>query len=132
VILLDPEERFDPSQKLSLVERLGNEFICPSFERFDLLLVAGGRDHDDGESPRGRILAQASTYLIPIHLGHLDIQENEIRRCFIHRCQSLLAGHRPDHLIPSRTQHRLKQADVLRGIVHHEYPWQRISHSSAP
>jgi len=85
VELLDPEERAHAGQELRLVDGLRQEVVGAGLEPLDpLLRRIEGRDHDDGQDPRGRILPELATHLVARHFGHDDVEEDQVQPLRLH------------------------------------------------
>ena len=119
MVLLDADQRTHAGEKLSLIERLHHEVVRSGLEGFQLLLAAARRDHHHRKKLRRRGRADAATYLVPIDLGHHDVEQDQIGKRFrvepLERIDSRVDG---IDRVSAWAQDGVEQADVLRGVVH--------------
>jgi hypothetical protein len=88
---VDAEVCSDPYQQLCRVEWFCDVVDCAELEPFDEIVglnLCCKKNHGDAGSRRGRLKYSAD--LEPIHLGHHDVQKDEIRDNLCRDIQSLL------------------------------------------
>ena len=79
----------------------------------------GGEEHHR-HARAGRVLADAPADLEPVHVGHADVEQDQVDPAFLHLLQGLAAAERAEHAKPFRLQVGLDEADVRRLVVHHQ------------
>ena len=86
VVARAAQDRLDPLDQQTLAEGLVHIVVGPKVEAEDLvdLFVLGGQDNDRDV----RSLAQAAKHLHAIHPGHLNIENDQIRRIAFKRGQA--------------------------------------------
>ena len=92
MVLLDPKEGADAREKLLLVEGLLDEVVRPGIDRRDPVFALAGRDHDHGEEAGRWIVAQPPAHLVAAHAGHLNVEQDEVRRLLADALQRFGAG----------------------------------------
>ena len=122
VVALDAQQRVDSRKQLRLVERLGDEVVGARLDRSELLLLAAGGDHHDGQEAGGDVGPERPADLVAVHLRHQDVQQDEIDRLCGDALERLTTRVRRDHVVAARGQDRLQQPHVLRKVVDHEDP----------
>ena len=131
MILLDPDQRADACEQLRLVKRFHDEVVCPGLERLQLLLSAARGDHHYGKELRSRRRADAPAQLISVHLGHDDVEQDQIGpRLERQPLESLRSRVDALDLIAACAEHRLEQVDVRSGVVHDQNAGERRIHVS--
>ena len=75
-------------------------------------------DEDDGDFLKLFVRFQALADFVAVHLGHVDVEQDHIRRIALGGLQRQdSAGNRPC-FIPSFLEHIGQQLEVGRGIIH--------------
>ena len=123
VEVLDPDQRADARQELRLIHGLGQEVVGPGLEPADPLLrgIEGGHHHH-GQDPRGGVVADLATHLVPAHLRHHHVQEHQVGRFLLHLEERLGPRGGRCHGIALRLEQVGQQLDVLGQIVDDQDP----------
>jgi hypothetical protein len=85
----------------------------------------GGQEHDR-HAGAGRVLADPPADLEPIHVGHADVEQDQVHAALLHLLQGLGAAERAEHAEPLRLQVGLDEPDVRWLVVHHQYLWRLL------
>ena len=121
LVLLDTYQRACAREQLGLIEGFHDEVVRPSLKRLELLLAAARSDHHDGKNLRRRRRANSPTDLVPVHLGHDNVEQNQVRmRLGGQPIECLCSGAHALDGVTARAQHRVEQADVLRCVVNYQ------------
>ena len=106
----------DSGRQLVHAERLGQVIVRAFIERLHLLplLGAGGQDEDGHVAPG----PQAAADLQPVHAGHHQVQDDQVRHGCRRKAQGLLAVRRRADLVALRAQAAQHSAADLRLVVH--------------
>jgi hypothetical protein len=131
VVALDADQGPHPGHQFRLVEGLGHEVVGAGLDRPDLLLVATGGDHDHGQERRGRVLPQPAAHLVAVHLGHDDVEQDQVGVELPDEPQRLRPGAGRVHPVATRAEHGVNQADIGRQVVDGEDEGL-IGHRAAP
>jgi hypothetical protein len=87
----------------------------------DPALVGAVRgDEDDGDVAGARVLPHQARGLVPVHLGHVHVEQDERALVAQQEPQRLRAGARLHQLVPRPRQRRLERQQVRRPIVHQQ------------
>ena len=120
VVPLDSQKRTDTNKKLVVVERLRNEIVGAGLDRL-CLLGSDARRHHDHRQHRGVVVStETLADGISVHLGHYNVQENEIGLLGIDELERRGAVCRRDDVVAARNKHGLEQPHVLRYVVDNE------------
>ena len=118
---LDPEERLHPREQLLLADRLGEEIVGTRFDPLHALLRGiERRHHDHGECGGRATAADLAADLVPAHLGHDDVEQDEVGLLRLDLLERLGARGRRDDDIALDGQQIGQQLDVVRGVVDDE------------
>ena len=96
----DPEVGLDPGQQLAHPERLGDEVGRAEAERADGGLLGRHRgDHQDRQVLEARIGLDPLQELQPVHLGHHDVEQQQIERLRLEMLEQVLAAGDGEHVV---------------------------------
>ncbi len=116
--LLQPQEIADPQPQLRAIDRLGQEFLDAGFERVEQGAPVGlGRHHNDGDTRRARVALEDLRDLVPVHPGHHQVQQDQIRLMDTHRGQRFVTAVRRDGQVPFGMQQRFEKFAILHLVV---------------
>ena len=122
-----PQCRTYTRSELGHVERLGDEVDSAEVEATDLLLAAAGAGEEhDGDVVRVRAFLQLRKDVEPGESGHVDIEQNEVRRILDRLGQAFFAVERAGdrHLLVTETD--LEQSMDVHGVIHDENTIRRL------
>jgi hypothetical protein len=108
VVLLDAQQRLHAGEQLGAVERFRDEIVGAGLECAKLLLVPHRRDHHDRQRDRARVFAQPSADLVAVHVGHEDVQQDEVDGARADEAERLFARARREHRVALGREHRLQ------------------------
>jgi hypothetical protein len=98
--------------------RLGQVVVRARLEAGDLVVELGlGREHQDGRRLGDRVLAQPARDLVPIHIGHHHIEQNDVRLFLKGLCQALFPVRGRANLIALSLQHQSHQTQGVNVVV---------------
>ena len=78
VELLDAQQGADTSQELRLVDRSRDEVVRAGLDGAHLVLVPRGGEHHHREHLGGGVLAQPAADIVAVHLGHDDVEQDDV------------------------------------------------------
>ncbi|MBI5343145.1 MAG: hypothetical protein HZB63_07530 [Deltaproteobacteria bacterium] len=117
------QEHFRPGQHLSFVERLREEIVGARLDPPDPVLLRSQRgDQDDGNAPRGFVLLDLFTCLVPVHLRHHHVQQNAIDPLLPDLAERFLPVPGEEDVIPHRRQDGFEELQIHDFVVDAENP----------
>ena len=127
---LDPQHRLDPGHQGGLVDGLRQVFVAARLEAGDDVLGVGfGGDRDDRHERERRIRFDPPADFHPVHLGHHDIQQDQVRLLRSRERQGFFAVGGREDLIPVGGEAGLEDVQVHGVVVRDENP-RRRSHGA--
>ena len=113
--------RLDAREHLLFLERLGDVVDATDAEGLDLVVGAlEPADEDDGDIPQSLVLLEPSAHVYAGHLGHTNVEEDEIGRIEDRRLDGEPAARDRAGNEATAFQDGAQQSQVLGGIVHDE------------
>jgi len=111
----------DPGLQLPGGKGFGNVVIGPRIQAGDfVLLVAPGREHDNGHIPGPVIAPQAAGQLEARHAGQHPVQQNHVRQDFPHPPFRLLRIQGPQNAVARMLEIGRNQLLNGRFVFHHK------------
>jgi hypothetical protein len=120
------QRRGDPGLEDRRVDGLGQVIRGAHLQASDdaVELVDAG-DHDDRDVPESRVVAQLGEHLVPVHLGHDDVEEDHVDRRLARVAepvQRLPPVPGLDRLVPDPAEEAGEELAVEVGVVDDEDP----------
>ena len=119
---LQPAElqvRLDTGVQFFHLERLGEVIHSAGGERFDLVQLLGeSADEDDGNSLELVVGLELFAHFVAIHLRHIDVQQDQVRRIASRRLQRQLAAGNGADFIAAVLEHAGQHLEIGGGVVH--------------
>jgi hypothetical protein len=115
---LEPRQRAHARDQRQFRDRLGKKIVGAGFEPAHLVgrLIERG-DHDHRNVVGGRIALEPPAHFEAVHVGHHDVEQDEIAFGALADQERVLAAHRRDHVEILRRQPRFQELDVRGHIV---------------
>ena len=108
-----------PFDEKAHLERLGDVVDPAEGEGVHLVeVLVQGADEDDGDAAQGRVGLEVAADLVPVHLRHVDVEEDQVGRVFSRRQQRQLAARDRADLVASGLEHPGQDLEVGRDVVH--------------
>jgi hypothetical protein len=115
---LDPEHGLDPGDQRGLVDRLGQVLLGAGLEALDHVdRVRLGGDQDDRHERQPGLALEPPADLDAVHLGHHNVEQDEIRMVFAGGRQGGLAVGRGQDVVALAGQAGAEDVQVRRVVV---------------
>nr|WP_246803917.1 hypothetical protein [Desulfosarcina cetonica] len=112
---------FNPGQHLFGLKRFGNEINPSGLKPTDLVTgIVKGTDKDDRDIGISGTRFQGPANFIPVHIGHLHVQKDQVGRFVVCGSQGQLPAGGGSHTISPMTQDTGQQFEVGGDIVHNQ------------
>ena len=113
--------RFDAGVQFFHLKRLGDVIHPADGKRLHLVQLLGeGADEDDGNPLEIVVGLEVLAHLVAVHLRHIDVQQDQVRRILPRRQQRQLAARDRADLIPAILEHAGQHLEIGGDVVHHQ------------
>jgi len=118
---LEGQLRLDPRQQDRGTDGLGDVVDCADLEPDAFVFLVGPGGHENHRNVgRPPVRLEALAHLVAIHLGHHDVEQDQVGRLRTGRdAQRLLAADSHLHMVGVLEQ-CADQRQIVRGVVHHQ------------
>ena len=119
----EADEVADPGHEGAALDGLVQVLVGARLEALQLavgVVELGGEEHHR-HARAGRVLADATADLEPVHVGHADVEQDQVHPALLHLLEGLGAAVRAEHAEPFGLQVRLDEPHVRRLVVHHQH-----------
>ena len=120
VVLLDAEQGPYACKELRGIEWPPDEVVGTCLDGAHLVLVATRREHDDREHAGGGIRPQLAAHVVAAHLGHDDVEQDQIHRLSRDALERFWPGGCSEHRVAVGAQDRVHEPAVLVGVIDDE------------
>jgi hypothetical protein len=121
---------FDARGQFGRVGRLGQIVIGSGLEPGYLIIDHRlGREHDDRDTLRSRIVPQTTADLVAVHAGHHDVQNDKVGLLGVGAPDGLLPVTGRDDLVSLALQHHADELKTVYIIVHDQ---DFLGHAASP
>ncbi len=109
----------DASDDLFELKGFGDVIHSPGRESLDFIFrLIEGAEKDHRYLPKYGIFLKFFANLVPVHTGHVDIQENKIRSISLRRLESELSLGEGIDMISLFPEHVSQELQVLGSVIH--------------